>query len=208
MLNNLIQEITERFPQDIQNHVLTVIKDEGIHRHLTFKQVDSSSYWFEIVTWPGTLCIKGDMGAFVFSRIPDMFNFFGCDDGAKIRINPGYWSEKIEAGNFKEFSAEKVKKELMDSFKDWEESTSKDRAFIKEEKKKIKKILSSLEDEIQCWSAIRNFETVENGFDIWGVIPSSDVFTYRYIWCCFAIVWGIEQYKSAKVGNTVKGASV
>ena len=28
---------------------------------------------FDIVTWPGYLCYSGDMGCFVFTRLPDMF---------------------------------------------------------------------------------------------------------------------------------------
>jgi hypothetical protein len=87
-------EAQARFEQTTADHQLTVLHDEGVYRHLRFKSPGTSSYWYELVTWPGVLTVRGDMGTFTFSREPDMIrDFFGR---AKT-INPDYWSEKIIA---------------------------------------------------------------------------------------------------------------
>ena len=59
----------ERFLKDAAAHQMEVLRDDGVNRHLRFKNPESSAYWFEIITWPGTLCIDGDMGTFVFRRL-------------------------------------------------------------------------------------------------------------------------------------------
>lgn len=69
----------ERFLKDVAKHEMTVIRDDGINRHLRFKNPNDSSYWFDLITWPGTLCIDGDCGTYVFKRTPDMFQFFRTD---------------------------------------------------------------------------------------------------------------------------------
>ena len=85
----------ERFAKDVADHQMTVLMDIGVYRHLMFKKPDRSEHWFEIVTTPGMLVIRGDMETWVFSRIPDMFNFFRGKDG---EINADYWQEKLLAG--------------------------------------------------------------------------------------------------------------
>jgi len=90
------------FVEDTKNHKLTIIKDDGVYRHLHCSS-GSSCYHFDIVTYPGHLCYSGDMGCFVFQRTKDMFEFFRSESG---RINPDYWGGKLEAGKAKEFSEE------------------------------------------------------------------------------------------------------
>jgi hypothetical protein len=90
------QRAAKNFPKDVEDHKLTVALDQGEYRHL---RVDngSSTYHYGIVTWPGYLTIYGDMGSYVFSRVRDMFAFFRADRHEPDRINPGYWSEKLQA---------------------------------------------------------------------------------------------------------------
>jgi hypothetical protein len=80
----------ERFQETISEHQLTVIHDDGLHRHMRCARPQSSDRYFNITTWPGFLCISGDMGCYVFQRVTDMFQFFRSDD---LAINPGYWAE-------------------------------------------------------------------------------------------------------------------
>jgi hypothetical protein len=97
--------IAERFAQDTANHEMTVLRDDGLYRHVRFQRVTinektgkrerSSFYWFDLITWPGCLAIRGDMDSYLFARDDDMFAFFRMhhtNDG----INPGYWAEKIQ----------------------------------------------------------------------------------------------------------------
>jgi hypothetical protein len=99
------------FKCDTADHQMTVLHDDGLYRHLRFSNPDRSGYWFEIVTWPGSLAVRGDVGGgYVFSRTPDMLGFFrrnGNIDG----INPDYWSEKLPAGSrsVREYSEDALK---------------------------------------------------------------------------------------------------
>ena len=80
-----------RYP--IRPHELTVLHDKDEYRHLRFRSPDSSTYWFDLVTWPGALTIRGDLGAaYTFAGSADMFAFF-----RGRRIQPSYWSQKLDA---------------------------------------------------------------------------------------------------------------
>lgn len=83
-------DTSSRFLVDTAFHRLEIIRDDGLYRHLRMKQPGTSCYYFDVITWPGYLTVTGDMGTWTFSRIADMFDFFGpWQDG----INTGYWSE-------------------------------------------------------------------------------------------------------------------
>ena len=59
------------------NHTLDVLHDDGLYRHLRMSTDDSFIWSWEIITWPGRLAIRGDIGReLVFTRVPDMFDFF------------------------------------------------------------------------------------------------------------------------------------
>jgi hypothetical protein len=84
--------IAERFQRETANHEMTVKHDDGLYRHLRFRDPKYGSYWFDLITIPGALIFQGDGETFAFRRIEDMFEFFRSPVG---RINPGYWAEKL-----------------------------------------------------------------------------------------------------------------
>jgi hypothetical protein len=93
--------MAERFAAETKNHHMFVVHDDGLYRHLQFRnarycndgewRVNTGFYWFDLITWPGTLVINGDCGTFTFSRVTDMFEFF-----RDHRVNPQYWAEKVQ----------------------------------------------------------------------------------------------------------------
>ncbi|AGL13847.1 hypothetical protein [Actinoplanes sp. N902-109] len=88
----------ELFAVDTAKHELTVLLDQGLYRHLRCANPATGIGWFEIVTWPGSLAVRGDMDAgYVFHRIDDMFEFFRRN-GNEQGINPSYWAEKLDHG--------------------------------------------------------------------------------------------------------------
>jgi hypothetical protein len=93
-------EIAERFARDTATHQMTVLHDDGLYRHLRFRDRQHSFFWFDIVTTPGQLVFSGDGESFVFRRATDMFEFFrsGLRRNGTIKINPGYWSGKLTSG--------------------------------------------------------------------------------------------------------------
>lgn len=189
----------EDFLAHVQNHVMTISNDDGVYRSILFKRPESHDRFFRITTWDGHLCISGDMGTYVFSRVHDMFNFF-----RDCKVNLYYWSEKVEAGECKEFSPELARNALNIEFESWEESIDKDiidRDFIDEEKEKLNDI--NTDDYIEFVASVRDWVASQGGVrldDFWE--HSIEDYTYHYIWCCHAIVWAIAQYDASKGGES------
>jgi hypothetical protein len=88
------------FLDRVKGHELTVLMDNGLHRHVRLSPPDTRTCYFDLITYPGALLYTGDMGTFLFDRFDraeDMFKFFRTPPGEELRINPNYWEEKIIA---------------------------------------------------------------------------------------------------------------
>jgi hypothetical protein len=221
-------EIKEIFLKDTANHTMDIEMDNGLYRHLKFTNNGSQVYRFDIHTWPGYLTICGDMGTYVFSRIPDMFEFFRHD---KLKINTGYWAEKLQAvdsnnarsrdGNgYEEFSAdvfEEHVKEEYDNFceqymDDDEEVTEAYPEDTQSRKQQLDELWLELREDVipkaddgafPAYEAAMNFRWKSDDetlkFDMQDFWEhSSTEYTFHYIWILYAIVWGIQQYDKAK----------
>ncbi|OCA55177.1 hypothetical protein [Photorhabdus namnaonensis] len=194
-----IKEILERFKKDTKDHSIKILHNDSLYRHLRFSKNNSSAYYFDIVTWPGYLCISGDMGCFTFSRVTDMFRFFR-DSSGELSINPDYWAEKLQTGVgynkeiYKEWSSEKFKdvvSEALNNFIDDNDDISDD--ALEEIKESIEEIISCSHNEYDAVSAIRDYDDEPDIFlDFW----ENDFMEYKfhYIWCLYAIVWGISKF--------------
>jgi len=193
-----------RFLDDVKSHKIEVIRNDGVHRHLKFRG-ERYTNWFDLITWNGHLCIVGDMGCFVFSRIEDMFDFFimsdndfSLDKSKELSINAGYWGEKLVSvsthGGYKKFSEdefrETIKKRFDDSFEDETDSEKKDECWEEIENN----VLCHGDNEYEAMRAAIDFE--HDGFtfqDFWEF--DCKRYTFQYIWCLYAIVWGILKYR-------------
>jgi hypothetical protein len=192
----------ERFISDTANHELSVVMDDGIHRNLKFSKPNSSDMHFNITTWPGYLCISGDMGCFVFSRLRDMFEFFRND---KLETNLGYWEEKIQAETLygsgaKSWSSDSFQKSMEEIAKDWKQYAIDDELdpeFIEEELERFKGELFDKGSEHEAYSAMGDWDEAEHGISFCDYESSNTEYTFHYRWCCFAIVWAIQQYDSS-----------
>lgn len=89
----------ESFLRDVAKHEMTVIHDAGEIRHLRFGRPGDSNMHFNITTVPGYLMFTGDMGAWSFTRLRDMFEFFRGKEDGPLRINRQFWSEKLIAAS-------------------------------------------------------------------------------------------------------------
>lgn len=193
--------VAERFPQDVDGHVMRVVQDDGLHRHIRFGKPDTSMGWFELITWPGSLVINGDMGTYAFSRTVDMFAFFGPDR----RVNLTYWGEKVRQGphstrdGVQEYAASAVRELVNDHVEEWIASEDLGpnaaaglRAAAKEQ------ILDRIDDhdETAARELLEQFEHGDFGFsDVWEY--SLTEWVYQFVWCCHAITWGIGRYLNA-----------
>lgn len=190
-----MKECTEKkFIADVTDHTMTVLRDEGVFRHVRFRKPGTIVYGFDLITWPGHLCYTGDMGTYVFARIEDMFMFFRTDRmqpkrGQKLFINLGYWAEKVLAedrhGKIKEFDPDLARKKLLEELKGFC-GTRADRRGIYDE------AVARLDDgEIDF-----RREVMDRFPDSWEWDLTK--YTYRFTWACFAIAWGIQRYDDAK----------
>jgi hypothetical protein len=99
-----------------RNHQMTIIRDDGLYRHIRFKEPGTGIWWFDLVTWPGHLVVTGDIEDFHFARIDDMFQFFRKPPGY---INASYWSEKLRGPvDPKVYQPEIAKRMVFEEF--WE----------------------------------------------------------------------------------------
>ncbi|RAW91264.1 MULTISPECIES: hypothetical protein [unclassified Photorhabdus] len=194
-----IKEILERFKKDTKDHSIKILHNEDLYRHLRFSKDGSSAYYFDIVTWPGYLCISGDMGCFTFSRVTDMFHFFRSSDD-ELSINPYYWSEKLQAGAghckkiYQGWSLDKFKDAVSEAFSNWLDNNDDISDDVLEEiQESIEEIISCSYDEYDAISAIRNYD---DKHDIFIDFCENDLMEYQfyYIWCCYAIAWGISKF--------------
>jgi hypothetical protein len=191
----VIDQTRERFLADTAEHVLAVIRDDGLYKHLRFKQPDTITYYYDLVTWPGYLTITGDCGTFVFSRVEDMLDFF-LPEGKEPQVNPRYWSEKLQAPDPQaatRYSEEVLRQHLHE----WAQSRSHD--LTTSERQRLQEavnenVLAWAHDEHEAHCRLQEFE--HDGLrihDSWDWLLRD--WDFRYLWCCYAIVYGIKQYR-------------
>lgn len=184
---------------------MNVLHSEGIYRHIKFKQPGNSNLWFDLVTWPGCLTIQGDMGTWTFSRVEDMFTFFREDAGKPLSdrsINPSYWSEKLQHGTHGGSDGSKVwdedtfRRELIGHLDGYDlnpdqrkevEQALEDDVFSQDFKWTIILAAGDFSCDVEGYGKVR-FDSCE--------LPDGMVYAYHFLWCLYAIVWGIQQWDS------------
>lgn len=216
------QPTKESFLENVKNHSITILKDDGVYRHLRFNKPTPLSWdqRFEIITYPNGLCCTGDMGSYVFERTHDMLGFFRHPNG-ELGINSGYWAEKCVAecvtDGIRQFDIDQVKSSLRHYWEasfEWEED--EDSNYCIENDQVAQSIWKEIEDQILCYdneieavNAIWNFKHYEesdfnlNDFFVDGCCLYSK--TYRFLWCLWALSWTVIQYDKVKAENACEG---
>jgi hypothetical protein len=193
--NDYHPEALQRFNRDVEDHELTVLLDQGLYRHLRFKEPGTSMYYFDIITTPGQLTIRGDMGTYVFAREMDMFPWFNGS-----YVNAGYWGEKLQAidkqGGYKEHDEELFKQYIFEDFWERREDYDDAAAIWAEIRENMLGRWVDRSSASACWELMDGFKS--HGFtysDAWE--HTFKRYTFHYLWCCHAILWGIQQYNAA-----------
>ena len=185
----------EQFLKDVCDHQMIVIRADGVVRHIRFKKPGASYYWFDLITWPGALCIDGDCGTYVFKRLEDMFVFFRTKHGG---INDGYWAEKVVAqcktDGLTEFDRESFVRQAVETYRDyWRDRREWSRQL--EGFRELRDEVLNAENLYEAHAAMRDFGF--EGFEFhdtweWDLTR----YTGRFIWNLRAIAWGIQQWDS------------
>jgi hypothetical protein len=210
------------FLHDVRDHKLTIYRDEklegpadnegtlGWYRHIRCARPNTYNMSFEIISVPNYLTMVGDMGSWTFSRLKDNFCFFRYDQTHKsypeqeVRINPGYWSEKLQAvdkiDGLTQYSEDNVRYHIMQAYESWLEDTGPELEERNEVKEHIREhLLCEHSNEYEAREAL-NYDTCEKlkpyleGSWEW----SFTEFTPRYLWACHAIAWTINEYDKLK----------
>lgn len=191
----------ERFLNDVKDHSMEILRDGDLYRHIKFSRGGSSVYRFDLHTWPGELCITGDCGTFVFRRLADMFEFFRCESKEKLSINAGYWGEKLRSvgtnAGYKRHSQERMQESLLFYVEDhWVFDTE-------EQENQVMQELENYLFSMLCGDESTDYRLAESFTSYFGH-QFIDLFeydfteyTFGYLWCLYAIVWGIRQYDQA-----------
>lgn len=206
-----------RFLRDIEKHEMRIVRDDGVYRHLVFRAPDTGNQRFELITWPGHLCYSGDMGTFIFARLPDMFEFFRTDrlrgfrrNGEHLAINPGYWAEKALAADvqvgLKEFDEARFTRAVLSDLRQWlrdyrADTTREERRDLWEEV--VSEVLEAEGDKRAAAMEFHHMVNADVGAfcfdDFWE--HNLERYTPHFMWCCYALAWGVEQYDNAKAAQ-------
>ncbi|MEI9624991.1 hypothetical protein [Phytobacter diazotrophicus] len=202
------EKLLSRFMRNTAHHNVIIERDEGVYRHLIFKAPGTNSYRFDIITWPGYLTVTGDMGTWTFSRERDMITQF-FPVGTAGGINPGYWSEKFEAGAGRgrhespcyEFDAQAFDKGLQE----WLASYL-DNGIDEDDAAEAKEAISELTNrdfssEAEAFYALNDacFPRGVSAFDISEGMGNMLTHSVHFLWICYAIVWGSERYLTTRL---------
>lgn len=207
-------QIAERFYRETRDHELTILKDDGLYRHLRMKPKGHSFYWYDIVTWPGNLVFRGDGESYVFTRLEDMFQFFrtGIAKNGKIHINPSYWAEKLtsDQDGVKKFDEESFRQVLQEQV----DQAIENEDFTEDEVKEFKAELQEeifdsyvCADEHEAYSAVERFQfffgpkdkygrqTKEFTFEEpWEWFGATKEYNWWLLWAMYGIAKAIQEY--------------
>lgn len=198
------QKQFDAFHSDIAKHAVSVLRDDGLYRHLRCSS-GGYAYSFDVITWPGYLCYAGDMGCFVFTRLPDMFEFFRGRRTALI--DRGYLAEKAVAADkhdglrqYSENRFQSAVKDDVDSFVEANQLSEADAAQLWQSVEDM--VLLSGDNVQDAIAAASGFRWAPNDLgdtrgqevfpDFWE--HELEDYTSRFVWCCYAVPWAIEQY--------------
>lgn len=191
------------FFKTVKNHEVSILLTQGVHRHISVRRSDTRNMSFQITTWPYYLCVSGDMGTYTFSHMYDMFDFFRCAElEGPLYINPDYWAEKCVAecphSPIKSYSPNAFEAYVKDYLSSYH---SHDGNILDPLKEEVDDLISyHKDDEFEAVIAIRNASLTNDGIPIdWSDfnMDRCKEFSYRYLWCLYAIVWTITKLETS-----------
>jgi len=215
----------ESFLQDVLKHEMQIKLDTKVnglpYRHIRFGQPGDSNMHFNLTCIPGRLIYTGDMGTFVFVRTPDMFDFFGTGirNGGALGINEDYWHEKLEAVDKVDGSLEDDPEAFIQSLNDEVAEYLRVHEIHRDFEKEIEYFKEEVIEEISEHSLRAAIEKAINEEVVdyqrcdktepkmfrFGSEGDFKKYTHRFLWCLWAIVWGISQYDDSQ--KVIAGSS-
>lgn len=206
----------ERFASEADGATMTVVKDDGPHRHLSFRFPKASWEGCEIVTWPGALTLRGGLGCWSFTRVEDMLDFFRPGPNNE-RVNPLYWAGNLVPGSgseVKEYDEDRARAYVRHAVAEAVQTHEHIRAEDAEEwlfsefsyaefdtEAALMRTLGWFEGRVDAerpvGGSVEEFTASEFRFPVrdWDLYRWSDWFLLS----CVALPWAVEQYDAALV---------
>lgn len=204
----------ESFLNDVKDHQLTILREDGVYRHLRFRRPDTGCFGFDLITWPGYLAYSGDMGHFMFTRTNDMLEFFRRNPERLVQIDFRYWAEKCVADDtsgqgirewdaecFKRAITEERRRLLVRHGRDWNRAQRED--FWDD----LWLVICAGDYEHHAITAVQewyyvNPVTRKNIHIETTDFPICKAYTHCFLWCCRAIAWGVSKYDELKARDS------
>jgi hypothetical protein len=192
---NAEEHALKMFKIDTSDHVMEVALDQGLYRHLRFRKPGTGLYWYDIITTPGQLTFRGDMGTYVFSRSEDMLVFFENSGG---RINPSYWAEKLQAQDVhspaREYSRDIFVQHVIEDFWNSRENLEDAADVWREIREELLDEYGPAGDQSLAITAAMEFRY--GGFEFYDVAEwRLTAFSHHYLYSLHAVVDGIRRYR-------------
>jgi len=185
-VRDLEKRVAEDVPKHLAKHDVKLLHGEGLYRHWRCAEPGTSNRYFDIMTWPGSLCYTGDMGDYLFQRTNDMVAFMR--DSA---MSFGYAAEKCVAndGRLEEWSEEIFHEALAERLQESSEYTvvrrgSKVTESVAEKIEEIKREYSNYQAQFDAEKSM-----YESGLWDGCDVPGCKAYTYHFLWCLHAIKW-------------------
>lgn len=204
------QRAREEFERYTADHQMTVLRDDGLYRHVRFRDPSTVMYLYDLITWPGNLVICGDVEAFHFARISDMFEFFVPEDySERWPINPHYWAQKLQGVGGRRQLAEAYSTEAYEEHvREWANEVAREMESVRDRcqfQDAVERDLLTDPDsgehgvytEESAHRLLNQFEhnghTIYDPWD-WNIRD----WTPQYLFACWAIVRGIQRYRKGR----------
>lgn len=190
-------EVKARIAGDLKNHVVTVLKSDGLYRHWRCSKPNDCNMSFDVITWPGFLCYVGDMGEYLFSREADMIPWMrgSC-------MSYSYAAEKCVAhdGRLKEFSEERFEEVLQERIQEAEEygGTYTVHRLSGKQEESVAEAIQEIRDAYNIYSMSSDAVKAMYESCLWdgGDLPSCEEYTYHFLWCLHALKWFCKQIET------------
>ncbi|QIG58769.1 hypothetical protein SEA_DATBOI_105 [Gordonia phage DatBoi] len=172
-------------------HRMTILRHDGLYRHIRFAKPGTGIWRFDLITWPGHLVVTGDIEDFHFSRIEDMFQFFRSRPGY---VNPGYWAEKLRGPvEVKKYSPELAKQMIVEDFMEQRHSLDHPTRVWRALRREVLEDDYVMSDEALLRKDLARFQYDGHAYtDLWEWDFRD--YDFHYLVSLHAIVWGINQY--------------
>lgn len=228
-MRDSLAEVLKRFQHDVATHRVEILADNGLHRHLRFRRPGTGIYGFDIVTWPGHLAVSGDMGAAVFSRLADMFEFFRASPEAIaaapgcLPINTGYWAEKCVAndGAKKKYRSELFRAYVKEHFDEYVAQHHEEgepapawAAALWDELEQMLFTATDCDDLSTAIHAMDDFKPDGESYkdfrftDAWEAASQLEDYTFHFVWRLFAIAYAVQAYDRCMAGPSAPAGRV